>query len=115
MTDAACRNDLFLFVPDDRPPRIIVPPHTREPLIRYTHEMMFHLGHAKVSERLSRSYFWPTLRGDTRKILGIGSQKVKNNELLQAWAEDVLALAAQLQQQAPQKPTGGIKSMTQIE
>lgn len=53
--------------------------------------------------------------GDTRKILGIGSQKVKNNELLQAWAEDVLALAAQLQQQAPQKPTGGIKSMTQIE
>jgi hypothetical protein len=36
--------------------------------------------------------------GDSRKILGIGSQKVKNAELLQAWAEDVLALVAQLEQ-----------------
>ncbi len=30
---------------------------------------MFHLGHAKVAERLSRSYFWPKLRGDTRTVL----------------------------------------------
>jgi hypothetical protein len=42
--------------------------------------------------------------GDTRKILGIGSQKVKNNELLQAWAEDVLALAAQLEQAQTGQP-----------
>ena len=43
-----------------------------------------------------------------------GTQDVKNDELLNAWARDVLALASQLQQ-APQKPAGGIKSMTQIE
>jgi transposase InsO family protein len=30
---------------------------------------MFHLGHAKVAERLAKSYFWPDLRGDTRRIL----------------------------------------------
>jgi hypothetical protein len=30
---------------------------------------MFHLGHAKVAERLLRSYFWPSLRKDTRTAL----------------------------------------------
>ncbi len=46
-----------------------MPPRTREPLIRFTHARMFHLGQAKVAERLSQSYFWPTLRRDTRRAL----------------------------------------------
>jgi len=53
--------------------------------------------------------------GDARKTFGVGSQKVKNDELLNAWAEDVLSLAAQLQQTAPQKPAGNIKGLQQIE
>lgn len=43
-----------------------------------------------------------------------GTQDVKNDELIQAWARDVVALANQLQK-TTQKPAGGIKSMTQIE
>jgi hypothetical protein len=69
MSTVSCRNGLYLFAPDDAPPRIFVPLQTREPLIRFVREQMFHLGHAKVAERLSRSYFWPKLRGDTRKVL----------------------------------------------
>jgi transposase InsO family protein len=65
----ACREGLYLFAPDDVPPRIFVPPQTREPLIRFTHARMFHLGQAKVAERLLKSYYWPTLRKDTRRIL----------------------------------------------
>jgi hypothetical protein len=55
--------------------------------------------------------------GNRRKTLGIGTQKVKNDELLQAWARDVLALAAQLQQSptTTQKPAGNIKGLQQIE
>jgi hypothetical protein len=30
---------------------------------------MFHLGHAKVTERLLKSYYWPSLRSDCRKVL----------------------------------------------
>jgi hypothetical protein len=62
----ACRQGLYLYAPDDVAPRILVPPLTRTPLIRFTHQRMFHLGHAKVAERLLRSYFWPSLRKDTR-------------------------------------------------
>jgi hypothetical protein len=65
----ACRHGLYLYAPDHIPPRILVPPATREPLIRFTHARMFHLDHAKVSERLLHSYFWPSLRKDTRKTL----------------------------------------------
>ncbi len=65
----ACLQGLYLYAPDDMPPRIMVPPKTREPLIRFTHARMFHLGHAKVSERLLKSYFWPSLRTDARKLL----------------------------------------------
>jgi transposase InsO family protein len=67
--DIACRDGLYLYAPDNMPPRILVPPGTREPLIRFTHARMFHLGQAKVAERLLKSYFWPTLRKDTRKYL----------------------------------------------
>ncbi len=56
----ACRDGLYLYAPDNVPPRIFVPPATRESLIRFTHTKIFHLGHAKVTERLLRSYFWPT-------------------------------------------------------
>ena len=65
----ACRQGLYLFAPDDKPPRIFVPPKTREPLVRFTHQQMFHLGPAKVAERLSKSYYWPSLSNDCRKIL----------------------------------------------
>jgi hypothetical protein len=61
--DIACRDGLYLHAPDEQPPRIIVPPQTQEALIRFTHERMFHLGHAKVADRLSKSYFWPTCVG----------------------------------------------------
>ncbi len=69
MEHIACRNGLYLYAPDRLAPRILVPPQTREPLIRFTHDRMFHLGHAKVAERLAKSYFWPDLRGDTRRLL----------------------------------------------
>jgi hypothetical protein len=65
----ACRDGLYLYAPDNASPRILVPPRTREALIRFTHHRMFHLGHTKVAERLLRSYFWMNLRGDTRRIL----------------------------------------------
>jgi hypothetical protein len=65
----ACRQGLYLYVPDGIAPRILVPPATREPLIRFTHQRMSHLGHAKVAERLLRSYFWPSLCKDTRTTL----------------------------------------------
>jgi hypothetical protein len=65
----ACRQGRYLYAPDDTAPRILVPPLTREPLVRFTHQRMFHLGHAKVAERLLRSYFWPSLRKDTRTTL----------------------------------------------
>jgi hypothetical protein len=65
----ACRQGLYLYAPDGIAPRILVPPATRAPLIRFTHQRMFHLGHAKVAERLLRSYFWPSLRKDTRTTL----------------------------------------------
>lgn len=52
--------------------------------------------------------------GSTRKTFGVGSQKVKNDELLNAWAQDILTLVQQTAQPA-QKPAGGIKSMKQIE
>jgi hypothetical protein len=50
-------------------PRIIVPKQQQEALIRFTHEKMFHLGAAKVAATLKRSYHWPTLAQDTRRIL----------------------------------------------
>jgi hypothetical protein len=69
LPDIACRNGLYLYAPDHESPRIIVPLLVREPLIRFTHARMFHLGHAKVAERLAKSYFWPTLRKDVRHTL----------------------------------------------
>jgi hypothetical protein len=69
LPDIACRDGLYLYAPDNQPPKILVPPQTREPLIRFTHARMFHLGQAKVAERLLKSYFWPTLRKDTRRYL----------------------------------------------
>jgi hypothetical protein len=57
---------LYLYAPDGIAPRILVPPDTREPLIRFTQQRMFHISHAKVAERLLHSYFWPSLRKDTR-------------------------------------------------
>jgi hypothetical protein len=64
--EAASREGLYLYAPNGIPPRILVPPRTREPLIRFTHARMFHLGQAKVAERLLQSYFWQTLQRDTR-------------------------------------------------
>ena len=69
LPDVADRNGLYLYAPDDESPRIMVPPQTREALVRFTHEQMFHLGQAKVTERLLRGYYWPTLRGDVRRWL----------------------------------------------
>jgi hypothetical protein len=65
----ACRNGLYLHAPDNCSPRIFVPPNVREPLIRATHSRMFHLGYTKVTERLLKSYYWPSLRRDTRRTL----------------------------------------------
>jgi hypothetical protein len=69
MPDTAFRYGLYLYAPDGAAPRILVPPQTREALVRFTHEQMFHLGEAKVIERLLRSYWWPTIRRDTRRIV----------------------------------------------
>jgi hypothetical protein len=53
---------------------------------------MFHLGHAKVAERLSRSYFWPKLRGDTRNVLNdcpeCEIEKLGRTKLMDCFARD---------------------------
>ncbi len=70
LPETAFRHVLYLHGPDDTPTRShLGTPQTREPLVRFMHEQMFHLGHAKVAERLLRSYFWPTLKRDTRRVL----------------------------------------------
>ncbi len=46
----AFHHGLYLYAPNNAPPRILVPPQTREALIRFTHEQMFHLGEAKSSK-----------------------------------------------------------------
>jgi hypothetical protein len=69
MENVACRNELYLYALDGQAPKILVPKLAREPLIRFTHERMFHLGYTKVTERLSKSYFWPSLRRDVRHTL----------------------------------------------
>jgi transposase InsO family protein len=50
-------------------PSIIVPQELQELLVRDTHARMQHLGSAKVFAILKRSYFWPNMKRDTRKIL----------------------------------------------
>ncbi len=58
---------------DSCPPRatptIIVPFTCQQLLVRDTHDRMFHLNQAKVFALMRRSYFWPTMRKDVRKVL----------------------------------------------
>jgi hypothetical protein len=81
---AAVRQGLHIYAPDDTPPKILVPSTKREPLVRRTHEAMFHLGSAKVTMALQQSYFWPTLASDSRKWLadcpGCELEKARRNE-----------------------------------
>jgi hypothetical protein len=67
--DKACRQQLWIYAPADASPRIIVPASCREALIRDVHEKMYHLNHQKVEFVIERSYFWPDLRKDTRRVL----------------------------------------------
>jgi transposase InsO family protein len=67
--DRACRQRLWICAPDNASPKIIVPASCQEALIRDVHETMFHLNHQKVAFTLERSYYWPDLRKDTRRVL----------------------------------------------
>jgi hypothetical protein len=53
----------------DATPSIIVPKPCQELLVRDTHARMQHLGSAKVYAILKRSYFWPEMKKDTRRML----------------------------------------------
>jgi transposase InsO family protein len=65
----ARRDGVWVYAPEGAMPRIIVPKPQQEALIRFTHEKMFHLCSAKVAATLKRSYHWPTLAQDTRRVL----------------------------------------------
>ncbi len=65
----ASRQDLWVHAPPEQAPTIIVPFTCQKLLIRDTHDRMFHLNQAKVFALMRRSYFWPTMRKDVRKIL----------------------------------------------
>ena len=84
LSGSAVRQGLHIYAPDDMPPKILVPSTKREPLVRRTHEAMFHLGSAKVSMALSQSYYWPTLAADCRKWLldcnGCELEKARRHE-----------------------------------
>jgi hypothetical protein len=67
--DKAQRNELWISAPPDSNPIIIVPSSCQELLVRNAHHRMFHLAHAKVFAVIRRSYFWPTMKTDVRKIL----------------------------------------------
>jgi hypothetical protein len=67
----ACRNGLYLYAPDQLAPRILFPPQTREPLIRFTHDRMFHLGHAK-----SRSDSRKVIFGRICVVIPVGSSRI---------------------------------------
>ncbi len=63
------RQDLWIHAAPNASPTIIVPPAQQEALTRSVHEQMFHLNQAKVSAVLERSYYWPGMRGDIRRVL----------------------------------------------
>ncbi len=65
----ALRNGLWIYASPSLPTTIIAPLSCQEPLIRDTHARYYHLHHAKVFAVLQRSYFWPDLKRDTRKVL----------------------------------------------
>ena len=67
--NAAVRQNLHIYAPDNELPKILVPERTREPLVRTTHEAMYHLGAAKVAAALSQSYYWPSLSAECRRFL----------------------------------------------
>ncbi len=68
VADNALRNGLWIQATPDCTPTIIVPKACQEMLIRDTHARMYHLHHAKVFAALKRSYFWPDVKKDTRKV-----------------------------------------------
>jgi len=65
----AVREGLHIYCPPGEVPKILVPPSNYEPLIRSVHIRMFHLGSSKVTAELRKTYFWPTLRADVKRIL----------------------------------------------
>ncbi len=67
--DRALRWELWIQATPGQAPTIIVSKTCQELLIRDTHARMHHLGSAKVFDVLKRSYFWPHMKRDTRKIL----------------------------------------------
>ncbi len=69
MEDYALRNDLWIQAAPGRTPTIVVPRSCQELLIRDTHARLHHINHAKVYEALKRSYFFPAMKTQTRKLL----------------------------------------------
>ena len=80
----AVRNGLRIYAPPDSLPKIIVPPSMQEPLTRYQHLKMYHLGAAKVAATLRLSYFWPKLASTVKTFLnncpGCELEKARQNE-----------------------------------
>jgi hypothetical protein len=69
ISDKAQRQGLWIYVPPAKSPTILVPRTCWELLVRDTHDLMFHLNHAKVCALMRGSYFWPTMQRDVRKLL----------------------------------------------
>jgi hypothetical protein len=65
----AQRQDLWINAPPAQSPTIVVPPSCVDLLVRDTHDRMFHLNYVKAYALLRRSYFWPSMKKDVRKIL----------------------------------------------
>ena len=77
---------------------------------------MFHLGHAKVTERLAKSYYWPSLRADCRKVLTdcpvCEIEKQDNNMLMVCFGLALMMLPVHAMpwiSKARAKPTRGSK------
>ena len=69
ITDAAVRDGLHILAPNGKVPKILIPAAIQEPLVRLVHHRMHHLGSAKIAAELRRTFFWPTLKPDTVRIL----------------------------------------------
>jgi len=67
--DTAVKDGLVIYAPVDKIPKIVVPSTVQEPLIRNTHVRMQHLGSAKIAAEIKRTFFWPTLKPDTVRLL----------------------------------------------
>ena len=88
---------LQLYSIEGSTPKILIPPSSRESLVRKVHCDMHHLGAVKVHRALQQSYFWPSMRADCRKWL----DNCPECELQKATRNEAHALFSALPYSAP--------------